>query len=142
MATSAAFCTSSPWIENFTMLRFIVSQPSTERSSAMRFSSSAGSSVGIDMPGSGTPSGPHRRRNISNGSCGGVSAMDLAFWARSGGDFEQFLHLGGPAHRVLVAEVDHRAAERLLEQQVAGQVGAGAVERAGRAQDEAHGARQ
>src|SRR6185295_11002680 len=101
---------------NFTMLRFMFSQPSTERSSTRRFSTSAGSRVGIDMPGSGTPSGPHRRRNISNGSAGGVSAM-RALLGRS----EELSHFGLARHGVLVAEVDQRAAERLLEQQVARQ---------------------
>src|SRR5262249_44076522 len=122
------------------MLRFMASQPSTERSSAMRFSISAGSRVGIAMPGSGTPSGPHRRRNNSNGSCGDWSV--IGFPSDSGSDLEQLLHLVGAARGVLVAEVDQRAAERFLEQQVAGEVRPRAVERACRAQDEAYGARQ
>src|SRR5215831_18408292 len=126
------------------MLRFMVSQPSIERRSAMRFSTSCGSSVGIAMPGSGTPSGPHRRRNISNGS-GRVWPENPAFGsfgssAMGGalGLLEERLHLGLARDRVLVAEVDEGAAERFLEQQVARKVRAGAVERPGRAQDEAH----
>ena len=54
------------------MFRFIASHTSTDFSSLMRLSISFGSSVGIVMPGTGTPSGPHRRRNISNGSCGAL----------------------------------------------------------------------
>src|SRR5262245_29537465 len=100
------------------MLRFMLSQASTERSSAMRFSTSFGSKVGTAMPGTGTPSGPHRRRNISNGSCG-VSAMRppfLAFFQP-----EELAHLGGARLGVAVTQVDQRLAERLLEQQVARQ---------------------
>src|SRR5437773_9154194 len=106
------------------MLRFMLSQASIERRSAMRLSSSCGSRVGIAMPGSGTPSGPHSRRNISNGSCGGGagSAIGVAFRI-----VEEFLHLGLARRGVLVAQVDQRPAERLLEQQVARQVGARAV---------------
>src|SRR5262245_25815009 len=121
-------------MENLSMLRFMLSQASTERSSAMRFSTSFGSKVGTARPGIGTPSGPHRRRNISNGSGGGSSAMGLIL-SRA----EELAHLGLARHGVLVAEVDERAAERLLEQQVARQVRARAVERAGGAQHEAHG---
>src|SRR5687768_15829869 len=116
------------------MLRFMLSQPSIERRSAMRLSISAGSRVGIAMPGSGTPSGPHRRRKRSNGSCGGFSSGMGAFL----GGREKLLHLGLAGCRVLVAQLDERAAERLLEQQVAREVGARAVERACRAQQEAH----
>src|SRR5262245_33711338 len=123
---------------NFTMLRFMLSQPSTDRSSAMRFSTSFGSSVGIAMPGRGTPSGPHSRRNISNGSWGGFSSAMGSLLGRP----EELAHLGLARHRVLVAEVDQRAAERLLEQQVASKVGARAVQGAGRTQDEAHRPRQ
>src|SRR5688500_1274770 len=133
MACSAARCSSRPWIENFTMLRFMLSQASTERSSAMRFSTSCGSKVGMAMPGSGTPSGPHRRRNISNGSGGGVCSA-IGFL----GGVEEGPHFRLAGHGVLVAKVDQRPAERLLEQQVAREVRAGAVERAGGAQDEAH----
>src|SRR5574341_1338462 len=120
------------------MLRFMLSQASTERSSAMRFSTSCGSKVGTAMPGIGTPSGPQRRRNISNGFSGGVSSAMGA----TGLQPEEFAHLGGARLGVLVAEVDERLAERLLEEQVARDVRARAAERAGRAQHEAHGARQ
>src|SRR3954468_10528146 len=110
-------------MENFTMLRFMLSQASTERRSAMRLSSSFGSKVGIAMPGSGTPRLPHRRRYISKGSCGGASsAMDSFFGRR-----EKLLNLGFPADRILVTEVDKRAAEGFLEQQVAREVRARAV---------------
>src|SRR5688572_32734725 len=106
-------------MENLSMLRFMLSQASTERSSAMRFSTSCGSKVGTARPGSGTPSGPHRRRNISKGSCGGMSSgMDAALLQA-----EEFAHLGLARHGVLVAQVDERAAERFLEEQVARQVG-------------------
>src|SRR5262245_17467084 len=121
------------------MFRFMVSQPSIERRSVMRFCTSSGSRVGIAIPGIGTPSGPHRRRNISNGSaCGaglesGWSAMGGAF-----GGLEERLDLRLARHCVLVAEVDEGAAEGFLEKQVARKVRARAVERAGRAQDEAH----
>src|SRR3954466_13517463 len=122
------------------MLRFMLSHASTERRSVMRFSTSCGSKVGIAMPGSGTPRLPHRRRNISNGSCGGGawSAMALDGLGR----VEEFAHLGLAADRVLVAQIDQRAAERRLEQQVAREVGARAVEGAGRLQHEAHRGRQ
>jgi hypothetical protein len=77
MARNAECCTSSPWTAKRTMFRLTCSQDSTERSSAMRLSTSFGSSVGTAMPGTGRPSGPHRRRKISKGSCGGFdSAMD------------------------------------------------------------------
>src|SRR4029077_14486949 len=138
IACSAARCSSRPWIENFTMLRFMLSHASTERSSAMRFSTSCGSQVGIAMPGSGTPRPPHRRRNISNGSCGGACSGIGSFFRRG----EELAHLGFAADGVLVAEIDERAAEAFLEEQVARQVRAGPVERPGRLQDEAHGARQ
>src|SRR3954466_8231433 len=135
MACSAAFCSSRPWIENFTMFRFILSHASTERRSEIRFSISFGSSVGIAMPGKGTPSWPQSRRYISKGSCGGggggVSAMG-AF-----GSVEEFAHLGLAHGGVLVAQVDERAAERLLEEQIAREVGTRAVEGTGRTQDEA-----
>src|SRR6185503_21310285 len=113
------------------MLRFMLSQPSTDFSSTMRFSTSFGSKVGTAMPGIGTPSGPHSRRNISNGSGGGgvSSAMgDVLFQA------EELSHVGFARDGVLVAKVDKGAAERLLEQEVAREVGARAVERAGRPQ--------
>src|SRR5690348_1243557 len=100
------------------MLRFMLSQPSTDLSSTMRFSTSAGSSVGMAMPGIGTPSGPHSRRNISNGSWGGFSSAIRGLLRRR----EELAHLLLPRHRVLVAEVDERAAEGLLEQQVAREV--------------------
>src|SRR5690242_1293897 len=122
------------------MLRFMLSHASTERSSAMRFSTSRGSKVGIAMPGSGTPSGPQSRRNISNGSWGGLSSgIERGLLLRR---VEERVHLGLAADGVLVAEVDQRAAERLLEQQVARQVGARAVERAGGLEDETHRFRQ
>src|SRR5688572_6845442 len=136
MAWSAARCSSRPWMENLTMLRFMFSHASTERRSAMRFSSSFGSSVGMAMPGSGTPRGPHRRRNISNGS-DGVSAIGLLL-AR----VEEVAYFRLAAGRVLVAQVDERATERFLEQQIAREVRARAVERARGAQDEAHRGRQ
>src|SRR5688500_15615948 len=121
-------------MESLSMLRFMASHASTDSSSAMRFSTSCGSKVGTAMPGSGMPSGPHRRRNISKGSCGGVlSAMGPIFF-----DSEEFAYLGFARHGVLVSQVDERAAERLLEQQVARQVGARAVEGASGAQHEAH----
>src|SRR5919109_421062 len=98
------------------MLRFMLSQPSIERRSAMRLSISFGSRVGMAMPGNGTPSGPHRRRKNSNGS-GGDSGMDASFAV-----VEKLPHFSLAPHRVLEAEVDERAAERLLEQQIARKV--------------------
>src|SRR5262249_37309627 len=136
-----AACTSRPWIENVTMLRFMVTQPAIERRSVMRFSTSWGSSVGIAMPGIGTPSGPHRRRNISNGSACGAGLESSAMGGALGG-LEECFYLGLARDRVLVAEVDERAAEGFLEKEVARKVRARAGERAGRAQDEAHGRRQ
>src|SRR3990170_103200 len=134
MACSAARCISRPLMESLSMLRFMLSHASTDFSSAMRFSTSCGSKVGTAMPGSGMPSGPHRRRNISKGSCGGVSsAMGPIFF-----DSEEFAYLGFARRGVLVPQVDERAAERLLEQQVAREVRAGAAEGAGGAEDEAH----
>src|ERR671914_2178486 len=125
-------------MENLTMLRFMLSQPSMERRSAMRFSISFGSSVGIAMPGRGTPSGPQRRRKSSKGSgSGGCSGMDASFAV-----FEKLAHLRLARECVLVAELDERTAERRLEKEIAREVGAGPVERAGRAQDEAHATRQ
>src|SRR3954463_9397514 len=115
-------------MENFTMLRFMASHPSIERRSAMRLSISLGSRVGIAMPGIGTPSGPQSRRKSSNGSCG-WSGMNASFAI-----VEKVPHFGFPALRVLVAKVDQRAAERLLEQEVACEVRARAGERAGRSQ--------
>src|SRR3954463_6306811 len=111
IACSAARCSSSPWMENFTMLRFMFSHASTERRSAMRLSTSLGSKVGIAMPGSGTPRLPQRRRYISKGSCGGVSSGMGGFF----GGREELLYLGFAADGVLVAQIDQRAAERLLE---------------------------
>src|SRR5688572_20916609 len=134
MAWRAARCISRPLMESLSMLRFMLSHASTDFSSAMRFSTSCGSKVGTAMPGSGMPSGPHRRRNISNGSCGGVgSAMGAVFFQA-----EEFSHFGFPGDGVLVTQIDERAAERFLEQQVAGQVRARAVEGAGGPQHEAH----
>src|SRR3954462_5508776 len=95
------------------------------------------------MPGSGTPSGPHRRRNISNGSDAGAPGLEGS--SGMGGTFgglKEGLHLCLASYGVLVAEADEGAAERFLEQQVTRKVRAGAVERAGRAQDETHSARQ
>src|SRR3954467_13132101 len=139
IACSAARWSSSPWMENFTMLRFMLSHASTERRSAMRLSTSFGSNVGIAMPGSDTPRLPHSRRYISNGSCGGgVSSAMRGFFGRR----EELLDLRLAADGVLVAQIDERAAERLLEEQVARQVRSRAVERAGRLQDEAHRRRQ
>src|SRR5262245_1787696 len=138
IAWSVARWSSRPWIENFTMFRFMLSQPSIERRSAMRFSISLGSRVGIARPGSGTPSGPHSRRKSSSASCGGgCSGMSASFAV-----IERFARLGLAPHRVVVAEIDQRTAAGLLEQQVARKIGARAVERAGRAQEEAHRARQ
>src|SRR5436190_7605874 len=97
------------------MLRFILSHASTDFRSLMRFSTSLGSKVGIAMPGSGTPRLPHRRRYISNGSCGGFSSAMGRFFRRG----EELLDLGLAADGVLVAEVDEGAAEGLLEEQVA-----------------------
>src|SRR5690348_15644930 len=91
------------------------------------------------MPGSGTPSGPHRRRNISNGSWGGLSSGIQGFFLRR---IEELAHLRFSRNRVLVAEVDQRAAERALEEQVAREVGPGTVERPGRLEEEAHRGRQ
>src|SRR5688572_13021402 len=119
------------------MLRFMLSQPSIERRSAMRLSISLGSSVGMAIPGSGTPSGPHRRRKSSNGSCGGWSGMDASFAI-----VEKLAHLGFAPGGVFVAQFDERAAEPLLKKEVAREVGARAVERSAGAQDEAHAARQ
>src|SRR5688572_25936126 len=134
MACRAARCISRPLMESLSMLRFMLSHASTDFSSAMRFSTSCGSKVGTAMPGSGMPSGPHRRRNISRGSCGGgSSAMGPIFF-----DSEEFAYLRFTRHGVLITQVDERAAERLLEQQVARQVGARAAEGAGRTQHEAH----
>src|SRR6185503_8594810 len=138
MAWSAARCISRPLIESLSMLRFMLSHASTDFSSAMRFSTSCGSKVGTAMPGSGIPSGPNRRRNISNGSCGGVcSAMGpiLVYC-------EEFAYLGFARRGVLVAEVDERGADRHREHQLARKVRAGAVEGAGGAQHEADGAGQ
>src|SRR5512134_4064104 len=120
------------------MLRFMVSQASIERSSEIRFSTSRGSKVGTAMPGMGTPSGPHRRRNISNGSCGGLSSGMGAALFQS----KEFAHFGFAGKGVAVAKVDQRAAERLLEQEVAREIRARAVEGAGGPQYEAHGPRQ
>src|SRR5439155_16257063 len=122
------------------MLRFMLSHASTERRSVMRFSTSCGSKVGIAMPGSGTPRLPHRRRNISKGSCGGGAWSAMALGGLGG--VEEFAQLGLAADRVLVAEIDQRAAEGLLEQQVAREVRARAGERPGGLQEEAHGQRQ
>src|SRR5258708_19102321 len=121
------------------MLRFMLSQASIERRSAILFSTSCGSKVGIAMPGSGTPSGPHSRRNISNGSWGGVLSLAIGPFVRR---VEELAHLRLSADGVLVAEVDERAAERFLEQEVAREVRARAVERAGRLEEEAHRRRQ
>src|SRR5436190_8113064 len=120
------------------MLRFMLSHASTERRSAMRFSTSFGSKVGIAMPGSGTPRLPHRRRYISKGSCGGVSSAMRGLFRR----LEELLDLGFAADRVLVAEVDQRAAERLLEEEIAREVRPRAVQRPGGLEHEAHRGRQ
>src|SRR5207237_10112778 len=138
IAGSPQRCSSSAWMDTFTMMRLMLSQASTERSSAMRFSTSCGSEVGIAMPGSGTPRPPHRRRNISKGSCGGGSSGIRPCLRRG----EELAHLRFAADGVLVAEIDERAAERLFEEQIARQVRARAVQRAGWLEGEAHGARQ
>src|SRR5689334_14045360 len=122
------------------MLRFILSHASTDLRSLIRFSTSCGSKVGIAMPGSGTPRLPQRRRYISNGSGdGGVFSSATALGHLGS---EEFAQLGLAADGVLIAEVDERAAETLLEEEVARQVGARARQRAGGLQDEAHGHRQ
>src|SRR4051794_26331022 len=54
IACRAACCSSRPWIESFTMFKFMLSHVSTERRSEIRFSISFGSSVGIAIPGNGT----------------------------------------------------------------------------------------
>src|SRR5258706_15401636 len=105
------------------MLRFMLSQAWTERRAAILFSSCCGSKVGIAMPGSGRPSGPHNRRNISNGSCGGAGSAIGSLVGR----VEDLARLRRSADGVLVSEVDQRAAEGFLEQQIARQVRARAV---------------
>ena len=52
----------------FSMFTFTVSQASTDLSSAMRLSISETLSVGVIMPGSGSPIGPHSILRNSNGS--------------------------------------------------------------------------
>src|SRR5688500_20359400 len=118
------------------MLRFMLSQPSIERRSAMRLSISLGSSVGMAIPGSGTPSGPHRRRKSSNGSCGGWSGMDASFAI-----VEKLAHLGFAPGGVFVAQLDERAAEPLFEKEVDRGVGARAGECFAPGQEGAHEAR-
>src|SRR5256885_16593393 len=98
------------------MLRFMLSQASTERRSAMRFSTSCGSKVGIAMPGSGTPRLPHRRRNISNGSCGGAPSSGIGPFL---GRIKELAHLGLAADGALVPQMPRRPAEGFAETELA-----------------------
>src|SRR6266853_4034108 len=120
-------------------LRFMLSQFSTDFSSAMRLSTSSGMSVGAITAASGKPIGPQRFLRNSNGSGGwsmsgsGVSAAS-SLLSRA----QKLQHLGAALHGVLVAQIDQRAAVPLLEQQIAREVRSVAVHCADAAQEEAH----
>src|SRR5882672_1534574 len=120
-------------------LRFMLSQFSTDFSSAMRLSTSSGMSVGAITAASGKPIGPQRFLRNSNGSGGwfmsgpGVrAASSLLSWA------QKLQHLGAARHGVLVAQIDQRPAVPLLEEQIAREVRPVAVHCTDAPQEKAH----
>src|SRR5882672_703060 len=104
-------------------LRFMLSQFSTDLSSAMRFSISSWTSVGATTPASGKPIGPQRFFRNSNGSGGwfmSVGAVRAASSLLSG--TQKLQHLGAARHGVLIAQIDQRLAVPFLEEQIAREV--------------------
>src|SRR5260221_6491069 len=93
-------------------LRFMLSQFSTDLSSAMRLSSSSWTSVGAITPASGRPIGPQRLLRNSNGSGGWSMGRGLkvraAFSLLSGA--QKTLALGAARPVVLVGQIDPRFA--------------------------------
>src|SRR5712664_3682384 len=119
--------------------RFMLSQPSTDFSSAMRLSSSSWMSVGATTPASGKPIGPQRFFRNSNGSGGWFmrrGALRAASSLLSG--TQKLQHLGAARHGVLITQIDQRPAVPLLEEQIACEVRAVAIHCADASQEEAH----
>src|SRR5439155_14343960 len=121
-------------------LRFMLSQFSTDFSSAIRLSISSGMSVGAITPASGRPIGPQRFFRNSNGS-GGWSMrlgpeVGAAFSLLSG--TQKLQYFGAARHSVLVTQIDQRPAVPAFEEQIAREVRTVAVHRADASQEEAH----
>src|SRR5947208_7621582 len=125
-------------------LRFMLSQFSTDFSSAMRLSSSSRTSAGAITPARGTPIGPQRLFRNSNGS-GGWS-MKRGLQVRAGSSLlsgtQKLQHLGAVRHGVLITQINQRPAVPAFEEQIAREIRAVAVHRADAAQEEAHRPRQ
>src|SRR6266853_4389564 len=121
-------------------LRFMLSQFSTDLSSAMRLSSSSRTSVGAITPARGTPMGPQRLFRNSNGSGGWSMKRGLKVTAASSLwlGTQKLQHLGAVRHGVFVTQIDQRPAVPAFEEQIAREVRAVAVHRADAAQEEAH----
>src|SRR5882672_3773429 len=121
-------------------LRFMLSQFSTDLSSAMRLSSSSWTSVGAITPASGRPIGPQRLLRNWNGSGGWSMGRGLKARAASSllSGAQKLQHLGAARHGVLVAQIDQRPAVPAFEEQIAREVRAVAVHRADASQEEAH----
>src|ERR1017187_1015170 len=143
IAASVFLCISSPWIDRRSMLRFRLSQFSTDFRSVIFFSTASMSSVGATIPGMGNPMGFHSFFMNSNGS-GSGSDMAAPRYAMGNSEFNpnSLTYAQKLQHRVTlgecvpIAKIDEGAAKGLLEQQVARQVGTVAVHRADAAQHE------
>src|SRR5260221_9148927 len=100
-------------------LRFMLSQFSSDLSSAMRLSSSSWTSVGAITPASGTPIGPQRLLRNSNGTGGWSMGRGLkvraAFSLLLGG--QKIHHPGAARHCFLVAQIRQRFAGPPFEEQ-------------------------
>src|ERR1017187_704440 len=143
IAASVFLCISSPWIDRRSMLRFRLSQFSTDFRSVIFFSTASMSSVGATIPGMGNPMGFHSFFMNSNGS-GSGSDMAAPRYAMGNSEFNpnSLTYAQKLQHRVTlgecvpIAKIDEGAAKGLLEQQIARQVGTVAVHRADAAQHE------
>src|SRR6266568_5375502 len=120
-------------------LRFILSQLSTDFSSAIRLSTSSGMSVGVITAASGTPIGPQRFFRNSNGSGGwSMSGPEVRAASSLLSRAQKLQHLGAAGHGVVVAQIDQRPAVPLLEEQIAREVRSVAVHCADAPQEKAH----
>src|SRR5262245_32385566 len=125
-------------------LRFMLSQFSTDFSSAIRRSTSLMAVVGALKPASGRPIGPQRFLRNSKGSGGGfmIGALKKRIPASLLSRAQKLQQLGAARHGVLIPQVDQRPAITFLEEQIAREIGSVAIHSADAAQQEPHGPRQ